>query len=181
MTPTPTPTPAPAPASVSRNSWAAFHAAQPALADTVRTRFGQYRHHVLATLRADGSPRVTGLEVDFRFGEMWLGMMPYSRKAQDLHRDPRFAVQANPGPDAEMRDGDVRVSGRAVEVTDPDTLARFVEEVKPPEPFHLFRAEPAEVVLTTLDGEDLVVRVWRPGGPVRTIRRGPDNIARSEP
>lgn len=160
--------------STSRNSWAAFQAAHPAFADTVRTRFGMYRHHVLATLRKDGAPRVTGLEVDFRFGELLLGMMPGSRKALDLLRDPRFAVQANPGPDAEMADGDVRISGRAVEVTDPAFLARFTEEAKPPEPFQLFRAELDEVVLTTLGPDEIVLRVWRPGVPVRTLHRPAD-------
>ncbi|OKJ31788.1 pyridoxamine 5'-phosphate oxidase family protein [Streptomyces sp. CB01580] len=160
--------------STSWNSWAAFEAAHPAFAGTVRTRFGLYRHHVLATLRKDGAPRVTGLEVDFRFGELLLGMMPDSRKALDLLRDPRFAVQANPGPDAELADGDVRVSGRAVEVTDPAFLARFTEEAKPPEPFQLFRAELGEVVLTNLDSGEMVLRVWRPGAPVRTIHRPAD-------
>ncbi|MFE6680028.1 pyridoxamine 5'-phosphate oxidase family protein [Streptomyces sp. NPDC057729] len=159
------------------SSWQAFHSAEPAFADTVRARFGQYKHHVLATLRKDGSPRVTGLEVEFGFGELWLGMMPNSRKALDLLRDPRFAVQANPGPDAEMADGDVRVSGRAVEVTDPAFLARFVKEMKPPEPFHLFRAELQEVVRTSLDSGELVVQVWRPGKPLRTIRRAADDSA----
>ncbi|GAA2954925.1 MULTISPECIES: pyridoxamine 5'-phosphate oxidase family protein [Streptomycetaceae] len=154
------------------SSWQDFQAAEPAFAATVRKRFQQYRHHVLATLRKDGSPRVTGLEVEFRLEEMWFGMMPNSRKALDLRRDPRFAVQANPGPDAEMADGDVRVSGRAVEITDPAVLARFVEAVTPPEPFLLFRAAPDEVVRTGLDGDDLVVQVWRPGGPLRTLRRG---------
>lgn len=155
-------------------SWADFRAAEPSFADTVQRRFGRYEHHVLATLRKDGSPRVTGLEVDFRFGELLLGMMPNSRKALDLMRDPRFAVHANPGPGTGMAEGDVRVSGRAVEVTDPALLARFIDEAKPPEPFHLFRAELTEVVRTGLDGEVLVVRAWRPGAPVRTIRRAGD-------
>ncbi|WNI25315.1 pyridoxamine 5'-phosphate oxidase family protein [Streptomyces sp. ITFR-16] len=160
-------------------SWADFRAAEPAFADTVRRRFEQYRHHVLATLRADGSPRVTGLEVDFRLGEPLLGMMPGSRKALDLRRDPRFAVQANPGPDAEMADGDVRICGRAAEVTDPGLLARFTDAAKPPEPFHLFRVELTEVVRTTVEGDTLVVRVWRPGLPARTIRRGNDDASAS--
>ncbi|GAA1318186.1 pyridoxamine 5'-phosphate oxidase family protein [Streptomyces sanglieri] len=155
------------------SSWEDFRTAEPAFADTVRARFQQYKHHVLATLRKDGSPRVTGLEVDFRFGEVWLGMMPNSRKALDLLRDPRFAVHANPGPDAEMTDGDVRISGRAVEVTDPAVLARFIEEAKPPEPFHLFRVEPAEVVHTGIEGGDtMVIQAWRPGHPLRTFRKG---------
>ncbi|MEU9201803.1 pyridoxamine 5'-phosphate oxidase family protein [Streptomyces sp. NPDC048332] len=158
------------------SNWADFQAAEPDFAATVRRRFEQYKHHVLATVRKDGSPRVTGLEVDFRLDEPLLGMMPNSRKALDLRRDPRFAVQANPGPDAEMADGDVRISGRAVEVADPDLLARFVDEVKPPEPFHLFRVELTEVVRTGIEGGDtLVVQVWRPGRPLHTIRRGNDD------
>lgn len=155
------------------STWADFRTAEPDFADTVRRRFEQYKHHVLATLRKDGSPRVTGLEVEFRLGEPFLGMMPNSRKALDLFRDPRFAVQANPGPDAEMADGDVRICGRAVEVTDPEVLARFIGEVKPPEPFHLFRVELTEVVRIGLEGGDtLLIQSWRPGHPLRTVRRG---------
>ncbi|MEV0490405.1 pyridoxamine 5'-phosphate oxidase family protein [Streptomyces atratus] len=157
------------------SSWAAFRAAEPDFADSVQARFGQHKHHILATLRKDGSPRVTGLEVNFRFGELWLGMMPNSRKALDLRRDPRFAMHANPGPDDTMEYADVRVSGHAVEETDPDVLARFIGEVKPPEPFHLFRTELTEVVSTGVENEDLVVRTWRPGKPLRTIHRGTDD------
>ncbi|MFI6859243.1 pyridoxamine 5'-phosphate oxidase family protein [Streptomyces sp. NPDC050421] len=158
------------------STWADFRTAEPDFADTVRRRFEQYKHHVLATLRKDGSPRVTGLEVEFRLGEPFLGMMPNSRKALDLFRDPRFAVQANPGPGAEMADGDVRISGRAVEVTEPEVLARFVDEVKPPEPFHLFRVELTEVVRIGLEGGDtLLIQSWRPGHPLRTVRRGNDD------
>ncbi|NYI05173.1 pyridoxamine 5'-phosphate oxidase family protein [Allostreptomyces psammosilenae] len=161
-------------------SWADFHTAEPELAGTVQGRFQAYRHHVLATLRADGSPRVTGLEVDFRFGEMWLGMMPNSRKALDLMRDQRFAIQANPGPGTDMDGGDARVSGRAVEETDTSVIARFIEEVQPPQPFHLFRVDLTEVVRTYVEGEELVVQAWRPGRPVRTIRRGNDSAPREE-
>ncbi|MFE3826797.1 pyridoxamine 5'-phosphate oxidase family protein [Streptomyces sp. NPDC059092] len=163
-------------------TWADFVSAEPRFAGTVQSRFEKYRHHVLATLRKDGSPRVTGLEVTFRWGELWIGMMPHSRKAQDLARDPRFAVHANPGPDDRMADGDVRISGRAVEVRDEEVRARFVGELSPPEPFLLFRVCPEEVAETSVDGSDLVVRVWRPAGPVRTLRRGPgDGPPREDP
>ncbi|MET9360904.1 pyridoxamine 5'-phosphate oxidase family protein [Streptomyces sp. NPDC006632] len=153
-------------------SWAQFREVETPFASAAEARFKKYKHHVLATLRKDGSPRVTGLEVEFQDGELWLGMMPGSMKAHDLRRDPRFAVQANPGPDAEMADGDVRISGRAVEVTDPAVTARFASQVEPPEPFHLFRAELTEVVRTDVENDDLVVRVWRPGAALRILRRG---------
>ncbi|MFA3873845.1 pyridoxamine 5'-phosphate oxidase family protein [Streptomyces sp. MMCC 100] len=153
-------------------NWAGFAAAEPALADTVEARFGAYTHHVLATLRKDGSPRTTGLEVRFLTGELWLGMMPGSLKALDLRRDPRFALQANPGAGTGLGGGDVRIAGRAVEVEDPGTKAGYVKEVEPPEPFHLFRTELTEVVRTHVeDDKYLVVEIWQPGQPVRTIRR----------
>ncbi|MFF0104663.1 pyridoxamine 5'-phosphate oxidase family protein [Streptomyces hirsutus] len=135
-------------------------------------RFTTYTHHVLATLRKDGSPRTTGLEVRFLDGELWLGMMPDSLKALDLRRDPRFALQANPGSGTGMGGGDVRISGRAVEVEDEETRRRYTEEVEPPEPFHLFRTELTEVVRTYVEDETyLVLQVWRPGEPVRTLKR----------
>ena len=101
-------------------TWADFQQAEPELAAAVRARFEQYTHHVLATLRKDGSPRLTGLEAKFPLDELVLAMMPDSRKALDLRRDPRFSLLANPGEGTGMGGGDVRVSGWAVEVTDQD-------------------------------------------------------------
>ncbi|GLP67836.1 pyridoxamine 5'-phosphate oxidase [Streptomyces sp. TUS-ST3] len=153
-------------------NWADFSSAEPDLARTVEERFGAFTHHTLATLRKDGSPRTTGLEVRFLNGELWLGMMPDSLKARDLERDPRFCLQANPGEGQTLGGGDVRISGRAHEVTDPETKARYIEEVEPPEPFHLFRTELTEVVrISVEDDKYLVVQVWKPGEPVRTIKR----------
>ncbi|HEY9374839.1 pyridoxamine 5'-phosphate oxidase family protein [Streptomyces sp.] len=152
-------------------TWADFQQAEPELAATVRARFEQYTHHVLATLRKDGSPRLTGLEAKFPLDELVLAMMPDSRKALDLRRDPRFSLLANPGEGTGMGGGDVRVSGRAVEVTDQETLDRFAKELGAPLPFHLFRLELTEVVRTSVEDDELVVRTWQPGRPVRTIRR----------
>ncbi|GAB2949496.1 pyridoxamine 5'-phosphate oxidase family protein [Streptomyces pseudoechinosporeus] len=157
------------------SNWAAFTAAEPDLAKTAEERFGAFTHHILATLRKDGSPRTSGLEVRFRNGELWLGMMPNSLKALDLRRDPRFALQANPGAGTEMAGGDIRISGRAVEVTDPETVALYTEEaeeVEPPEPFHLFRTELTEVVRTYVENNAyLVVQIWKPGEPLRIVKR----------
>jgi hypothetical protein len=153
-------------------NWAVFVAAEPDLAATVEERFGAFTHHVLATLRKDGAPRTTGIEVRFLDGELWLGMMPDSLKALDLRRDARFALQANPGAGTEMGGGYVRVGGRAVEVTDAGVKGAYSKEVEPPEPFHLFRTEVTEVVRTYVEDEKyLVVQIWTPGAPVRTVRR----------
>ncbi|OEV04209.1 pyridoxamine 5'-phosphate oxidase family protein [Streptomyces oceani] len=158
-------------------SWKDVEAAQPAHAAIVRERFDAHKHHVLGTLRADGSPRLTVLEADFSRGELWLGMMPNSRKALDLRRDPRFTLHANPGDGSEMEGGggDVRISGRAIEVTDEAELARFAAaapEGAVPDVFHLFRADVTEVVRVYLSIPDICTDVWRPGGRLRTLRRG---------
>ncbi|GAA0667860.1 pyridoxamine 5'-phosphate oxidase family protein [Streptomyces thermocarboxydovorans] len=173
-------------------NWEAFVTAEPDLARTVEERFRAYTHHVLATLRKDGSPRTTGLEVRFFDGELWFGMMPGSRKALDLRRDPRFALQANPGEGTTMGGGDVRISGRAFEVEDEEIRRKYsegekrqtsenagkaeeagkAEKAEAPEPFHLFRTELTEVVRTYVEDEKyLVMQVWKPGEPVRTLKR----------
>lgn len=153
-------------------NWAAFTTDAPELARLAEERFGAHRHHVLATLRRDGSPRTTGLEVRFLNGELWLGMMPDSLKARDLLRDPRFALQANPGDGTGMGGGDVRIAGRAFEVVDTAVKGAYVKEVEPPQPFHLFRTELTEVVRTYVEDEKyLVAQVWKPGEPVRTLKR----------
>ncbi|MGW2043895.1 pyridoxamine 5'-phosphate oxidase family protein [Streptomyces sp. NPDC001858] len=154
------------------SNWAAFAAAEPELATTAESRFGAFTHHVLATLRKDGAPRTTGIEVRFVAGELWLGMMPDSFKALDLRRDPRCCLQANPGEGTGMGGGDVRIAGRAVEVTEGAARAAYLKEVEPPEPFHLFRIELTEVVRTYVEDDTyLVVQVWKPGEPLRTVKR----------
>ncbi|WP_282691738.1 pyridoxamine 5'-phosphate oxidase family protein [Streptomyces sp. CC208A] len=156
-------------------TWPAFEAAEPELAATARKRFGRYTHHTLATLRKDGSPRLSGIEADFRGGELWLGMMPNSYKALDLRRDPRFSLFANPGAGTDMGGGDVRISGRAVEVTDTEEVAQYAAGVGVPLPFHLFRVEPSEVVRTWVEGDEICFTTWRPGRAPRTLRRGNDD------
>lgn len=153
--------------------WAALQAAEPEFMRTVQDRFQQFTHHTLATLRKDGSPRTSGTEVSFRFGELWLGSMPGAMKARDLIRDPRFALQANQGEGQGMGGGDVRVAGRAIEVSEDDDLfARFRDEVKPPPgPFHLFRTELTEIVRTYVEGDGLLITLWKPDMELRTIRR----------
>ena len=113
-------------------TWAGFEREAPELAAAVQGRLTATLHSILGTLRADGAPRLTGLEVHFGEGELWLAMMPDSRKADDLRRDPRFALHS--APDVELVDGDAKLGGRAVEVTDPATIAAWAgsREEAPP-------------------------------------------------
>jgi Pyridoxamine 5'-phosphate oxidase len=153
-------------------TWEELSAAEPGLAAAVRARFEAARHHVLATVRRDGSPRVSGTEVRFHGPDLLLGSMWQSVKARDLQRDGRYALHTNPG-DGSMEGGDAKLSGTAAEITDPAELAAFVDAEHPPEPFHLFRLSVDEVVRTSLrdDQQALVIETWRPGAPVRRVER----------
>lgn len=145
----------------------------PALAAALEGRFAAHKHALLATLRRDGSPRISGIETTFRNGELWLAMMPDSRKAADLRRDARFALHAAP-VDLDLVDGDAKLNGRAIEVTDPAELDRFVaglDEPAPPSGVGLFRADVTDASLTRVEGDWLVIDSWREGEDPRQQRR----------
>ncbi|WP_053206883.1 pyridoxamine 5'-phosphate oxidase family protein [Jiangella muralis] len=156
-------------------TWKQFDDEVPELAAIVRTQLTATKHHVLATLRADGSPRVCGTEVAFDGDHLTLGSMPEARKAHDLQRDPRYAVHNNPG-DGSMTVPDVKISGRAVEVVGAEMEAYRTarEGAVPPGPFHLFRLGIDEVVLAGLNDTrtGMAITLWRPGQPVQTFARG---------
>ena len=163
----------PAPAKLlAVTSWNDFEAEAPDLAASVQARLLSSQHSILGTLRADGAPRLTGLEVHFGDGELWLAMMPDSRKADDLRRDPRFSLHSD--PDIELVEGDAKISGRALLVDDEATVARFVDRLPmdlPPSGMALFRAELTDASLARVDGDHMVIDVWRPGQMPRQVRR----------
>ena len=153
------------------HGWRDVEQQAPDLATRAMEFFAATQHKTLATLRRDGSPRISGIEADFRDGELWLGCMWQSLKALDLRRDPRFALQSGSVDPPAWR-GDAKVAGRAVEVEDP----ALVEAVNGPDQpqSHLFRADVTEVVVVALGepADHLVVESWHPGrGVTRRIRR----------
>lgn len=145
------------------SSWAEFERAAPELAAVVRDRFAVRKHATMATLRADGSPRISGTEVAFAGGQMVLGSMPGARKARDLQRDPRVAVHSPtvdpPKADPDSWAGEAKVSGRAVEVTAGTGGA------------HTFHVDLTEVVLTRVSGDELVIESWHPDRGLRRRTR----------
>ena len=155
-------------------SWGAFEAEASDLAAAVRARFAAHTHHTMATLRRDGSPRISGTEVNFRDGELYIGSMWGARKAQDLQRDPRFALHSG-SDDPPAWTGDAKIAGRFEEIADPDVVRTINHSADPSPPFpsHLFRADISEVVLTHLSdgGEHLVVESWHAGRGVNRVER----------
>jgi hypothetical protein len=157
-------------------TWGQVVAEAPELARAVQARFAAHRHKVLATLRADGSPRVSGIEVELAGDQVRLGMMSGSVKALDLLRDPRFGLHSgSPDPDDDdpgAWPGDAKIAGRAVEVTDPEEVAAVLSGA-PGEGGHVFRLDVTEVVTIGLSDppDRLVITSWHEGrGVTRTER-----------
>ena len=99
-------------------AWKDVEQAEPGFAARVRQLFDAGRHKTIATLRADGSPRISGIECEFADGELRFGSMPGARKGADLRRDPRFALHGptfhpQDGKEAEWP-GEAKIAGRAV-------------------------------------------------------------------
>jgi hypothetical protein len=153
-------------------SWSEVVTEAPDLAAAVQRVFDAHIHKTMATLRRDGSPRISGTEVPFRDGEIWLGSMPGALKARDLQRDQRVALHSSPS-DAEMTGGDAKVAGRAVEITDTAALEAMRTDEQPPGPFHLFRIDVTEVVLISLGDppDHLVIESWHEGRGVQRVER----------
>jgi hypothetical protein len=157
-------------------SWAQVEAEAPEFAAAARRILDAHKHKTLATLRRDGSPRISGTEAQFRDGELWFGGMWRSRKALDLRRDPRFALHsASVDPDEgdpAAWPGDAKLSGRVEEITDRARVAE-VNEGAPPGPSHLFRADITEVVLTKVGtpADHLLIQLWREGEGLRSFKR----------
>ena len=153
-------------------TWTEFEAAAPELAETARRLLVAHTHKTLASLRRDGSPRISGTETTFADGDLWIGSMWQARKARDLQRDPRFALHSG-SDDPPAWKGDAKLAGVAEEITDPERVKQINGDKAPPGPSHLFRLDLREVSVVRLheSGRALVIEVWTPDGGVRTIER----------
>ena len=148
-------------------AWRDVEAAAPEFARRVQALFDAHRHKTIATLRAGGGPRISGIEAVFEDGELVFGSMPGARKGADLRRDPRFALHSatvDPVDGAEaLWPGEAKIAGRAVPApgtADHPDSDRFVADI-------------AEVVHTHLDPEAtrLVIDWWTPAHGLRTVER----------
>lgn len=141
-------------------SWAEFEADAPGLAARVRRRFEAHKHMTIATLRRDGSPRISGTEAEIEDGELWVGSMWDALKARDLRRDPRFALHSA-SEDPDVWTGDAKLAGLAEETGSEPGKA------------HRFRLDIQEASTVDLDDErkHLVITVWTPETGVRTMKR----------
>ncbi len=142
-------------------AWRDIESAHPEFAERVRGRFDAYKHKVMATLRKDGSPRISGIEMEFGDGEVVLGMMSGSLKSRDVQRDPRLALHSGTEDPVEKPGTviDAKISGRAVEI--------------PGGNHHVFHVDIAEVVLITIGepSDHLLIETWHEGRGLTAVKR----------
>ncbi len=155
-------------------TWTDVEQAAPELAQRARELFEANKHLTLATLRRDGSPRISGIECRFIEGDLWFGSMPNAVKATDLQRDPRFALHSGTG-DANEWKGDAKVAGRVEEIGEGKRRAEIFKAMGSPDSggAHLFRADLTEVSTVRLGepADHLLIDSWREGEEPKQIKR----------
>jgi hypothetical protein len=153
-------------------TWAEIEQAEPEFARRVRQLFDAGRHKTIATLRADGSPRISGIECEFADGDLRFGSMTDARKGADLKRDPRFAIHGptfhpEEGKESEWP-GEAKIAGRAILIG-----AIATDDTSEQPDGEMFSADITEVVVTALDdaATKLVVESWTPERGLRRVKR----------
>jgi Pyridoxamine 5'-phosphate oxidase len=158
--------------------WSELVRRQPRLAALAERRLIDPGVVLVATIRRDGTPRLSPVEPLVADGRLWLSMMWGSRKAGDLHRDPRVLVHSVI-TSRDGGEGELKVRGLVRVWTDPQTQGHYAETVARalgwrPEPgrFHLFSVNMAQVTFIRYDADtgDQHVASWPPAREF--VRRG---------
>jgi hypothetical protein len=154
-------------------SWSEIEDEAPELAARAKAFLDAHTHLTIATLREDGSPRISGIEIVWRDGDLYVGSMWRAVKARDLIRDPRYALHsgsADPEGDGGWP-GDAKVAGRAEELSEDEIRKVFPEHEGGR--MHSFRLDVDELVVVGLDEpqEHMVITSWHPGRGVTTLKR----------
>jgi len=158
--------------------WAEMEQRQPNLAAIGRQRLIDPGVLLIATIRRDGTPRLSPVEPFIMAGHLFLSMLWQSRKAADLMRDPRILVHSIV-TNRDGGDGEFKVRGRAQAEDDRLVQRRYAASVAAslgwqPEPgrFHLFSIDIEDVVYLRYDDNtgDQYLAAWPPGR--ESVRRG---------
>jgi hypothetical protein len=161
-------------------TWAEFKQAAPELAEKAESLFDASGIVMVGTIRKDGSPRISPVEVLITDGKLYLGMMWQSLKALDLLRDPRCTVHSTVR-DRHAAEGEFKLHGRAIDIQDAEERKRYGAALAAkigwnPEGmnYHLFAVDVQSAGLFANEGDARVIKKWRVGEPVRAYRQGID-------
>lgn len=147
-------------------SWRKLDDAAPELAVLGTARLTK-RISYLATIRADGAPRVHPVSPFISHDRLFVYMEPTSPKGNDLRRDGRYAMHCSV-EDATGGGGEFCVRGKATMVDDPQTRSKAFEAAraigyKPNDRYTLFELDIEEALATTYKDGLPVRRSWKLG------------------
>lgn len=168
-------------------NWSELERRQPKLADLGRQHLLDPGVVLVATIRRDGTPRLSPVEPFIMDGDLWLSMLWQSTKAADLTRDPRILVHSVV-TNRNGEEGELKVRGHARSEKDSGLQRRYANAVAQalgwkPEPghFHLFAVDIDHLSYLRYDNStgDQYVTQWPPGREY--VRRGTTTTSLGHP
>ncbi len=169
--------------------WSEMENTQPRLAGLGRKCLVEPGVVLVATIRQDGTPRLSPVEPFVMDGDLWLSMMWQSRKARDLLRDPRILVHSVI-TSRDGAEGEFKIRGTARAENDPAVERRYADAVANslgwrPEPgrSHLFAVGINEITFIRYDNAtgDQHVVMWPPGREFIRRATSPTSVGEPEP
>ena len=97
-------------------AWQTMERDAPQIARPGAARLRAARVALLGTLRPDGFPRISPVEPYIAGGQLLIGVMAWSTKANDLRRDPRCVLHSAVA-DPDSGEGELKLYGSAVEAS----------------------------------------------------------------
>lgn len=150
----------------------------PELARHARDRFAATGLCLVATLRANGWPRISPVEPLILEGQLYLGMMPGSTKSKDLTRDRRCLVHSTIG-DKDGSEREVKLYGLARRILDGDEIERYCVALeaaigwrpKGPDDFDLWVLDLTSGAFQRFADDQQHFATWRSGTALRSITK----------
>ena len=156
--------------------WSTFASDAPELATVVQGVLKRHGFAFAGTIRRDGSPRISPVEVHISDERLFVVFIPRTAKAHDLDRDPRITLQS-PIASAGAPGLEVKLQARAIDVLDPDpraAMAASVEETSGWRPGKKWRycelLLSSVAVLDWIDA-DMLLRRWSAADGLRATER----------
>jgi hypothetical protein len=162
-------------------TFADLSAAAPSIAAFFQERTTATGLCFIGTVRSDGWPRVSPMELSILDGRLYVGSMPNAVKAQDLQRDPRCCV-ITPIADKDDLAGEVKLFCRAREISEAAEWQVLREhfnalndfDLGEPGGSHLFELAVDAAAFQRVEGDDWRTTSWHAGAQVRErVRSGP--------
>jgi hypothetical protein len=139
-------------------TWGEFEQTAPELAAAACGCIENHGFMLLGTIRRDGTPRISPVEVRIVAGEVVMCLIRGSTKERDIRRDPRIVLHS-PMLDAGDPNRELKLRGRLVEVSERGVREAAVLWTPPPE-FDVFRLEVESAALVEWSKGEIVLRRW---------------------